>query len=257
MYIFGGSSGSALNDLHECQLPANVDSVGKWRPIATNTSVRQRFCHVAGTYGDCLYAFGGYDGQERLSSFICFDFGVYDLSFDIPEPTILSDLSHLVNNERLSDVTFLVERKTIYAHKLLLMRCSYFEALFMGNMREASLDTITIEQVRYDVFLCVLEYLYTDQLEVRLDNAMELFQAADLFCIHRLKIMCEKRMLQSINIENAAEIFHAADLYSADTLRAKTKKYILSHWEAVSKTTAFEEMGRTNIELVFEFLQSR
>ena len=30
MYIFGGSSGSALNDLHELQLPTKESSVAKW-----------------------------------------------------------------------------------------------------------------------------------------------------------------------------------------------------------------------------------
>jgi hypothetical protein len=144
------------------------------------------------------------------------------------------------------------------------------------------MDTIRIEQVRYDIFLSILEYLYTDRLVINFNNAMELFEAgelgscwfkmrsywllsqthsilhtADLFCIHRLKTMCEKRMLQSITTENAAGIFHAADMHSAVALRQKTKKYILSHFEDVSKSSSFEEMGRRNIDLVFELLQSR
>ena len=86
---------------------------------------------------------------------------------------------------------------------------------------------------------------------------MELFEAADLFCIPRLKTMCEKRMLRSINVENAAAIFHAADLHSATALREKAKKFILSHFELISKTSSFEEMGRSNIDLVFELLQNR
>jgi hypothetical protein len=64
-------------------------------------------------------------------------------------------------------------------------------------------------------------------------------------------------MLQSITVENAAGIFHAADMHSATALRQKAKKFILSHFEEVSKSSSFEEMGRGNIELVFELLQSR
>ena len=30
MYVFGGSSGSAMNDLHELQLPSNPSSPAKW-----------------------------------------------------------------------------------------------------------------------------------------------------------------------------------------------------------------------------------
>merc|ERR1712226_992533 len=124
-------------------------------------------------------------------------------------------------------------------------------------MKESTMSTIKIEQVRHQIFLAVLEYLYTDDLKIPLRIAMDLFEAADLFCIPRLKTMCEKRMLQSISVETAASIFHAADMYSAAALRQKAKKYILSHFEEVSKTISFEEMGRGNVELVFEILQSR
>lgn len=204
-----------------------------------------------------MWIFGGYDGADRLNDFIRFDFAVYDLSFEVPPSTILSDLRSLINDSTLSDITFVVDGQELYAHKVIMMRCPYFQALFLGQMRESSLDTIHLEQVRYPIFLSILEYLYTDHVNFPLNDAMELFEAADLFCIPRLKTMCEKRMLQSITVENAASIFHAADMHSAAALRQKTKKYILSHFEEVSKSRSFEEMGRRNIELVFELLQSR
>jgi hypothetical protein len=204
-----------------------------------------------------LYIFGGYDGGMRLNDFLRFDFSVYDLSFEVPPSTLVSDFRAMVDDETLSDVTFIVDGTPVYAHKLMLMRSSYFRALFLGDMKESKMGTVDIQQVSHPIFLQVLEYLYTDQLRVPLESAMELFEAADLFCIPRLKTMCEKRMLQSINVENAASIFYAADMHSATALRQKTKKYILTHFEEISKTACFEDMGRRNIDLVFELLQSR
>jgi leucine-zipper-like transcriptional regulator 1 len=204
-----------------------------------------------------MFVFGGYDGSDRLNDFIRFDFAVYDLSFEVPPSTILSEFHAMVDDETLSDITFVVEGTPVYSHKIMLMRCSYFRALFLGEMKESKLSTIRIEQVSHPIFLQILEYLYTDHLRIPFESAMELFEAADLFCIPRLKTMCEKRMLQSITVENAAGIFHAADMHSASALRQKAKKYILSHFEEVSKTLCFEDMGRSNIELVFELLQSR
>jgi hypothetical protein len=196
-------------------------------------------------------------GSERLNDFIRFDLSAYDLNFDVPPSTLIADLRHLVNDDTLSDITFIVDEQPVYAHKLLLMRCSYFRALFLGDMRESRLSSIHIEQVRHPIFTMVLEYLYTDSLLVPLDSAMELFEAADLFCIPRLKTMCEKTMLQSITVENAAHVFYAADMHTASSLRRKALKYILSHFEDVSKTEAFEEMGRSNMELIFEILRNR
>lgn len=86
---------------------------------------------------------------------------------------------------------------------------------------------------------------------------MELFAAADLFDISRLQAICEKCMLSKINIDNAAAIFLTADIHSATTLRAKVLKYILKHFELVSKSDAFEDMARSNVELVVEILKQR
>lgn len=201
---------------------------------------RRRFCHAGVVHNEALFVFGGYDGTLRLNDFVRFDFAVYDLSFEVPSSSLLSELRSLVDDETMSDVTFTVEGHTVYAHKFMLVRCSYFRALFLGEMMESKMSNVRIELVSHAIFLQVLEYLYTDQLRIQLEDAMELFEAADLFCIPRLKTMCEKRMLQSINVDNAASIFHASDMHSALALRSKAKKYILSHFELVSRTASFE-----------------
>lgn len=216
-----------------------------------------RFCHIGVVHSESLYVFGGYDGSNRLSDFIKFDISVYDLSFEVPPSTLIAEFRAMVDDDTFSDVTIVVEGTPIYAHKLMLMRSPYFRALFMGNMKESSMSVVRIEQVSHPIFLQVMEYLYTDQLKIPVESAMELFEAADLFCIPRLKQMCERRILQSISTYNAASIFHAADVHSATALREKAKKYILSHFESVSKSPSFEDMGRSNIDLVFELLQSR
>ena len=86
---------------------------------------------------------------------------------------------------------------------------------------------------------------------------MELFVAADLFGIPRLQAMCKRKLLESITVENAATIFHAVEVHSAMLLRIKALGYVLSHFEAVSKTSAFEDMACCNVELVFEILKNR
>jgi leucine-zipper-like transcriptional regulator 1 len=182
MYIFGGSSGAAMNDLHELQLPSSNSSImsARWRAVSTGTTTnnnttnagnnngnnaivagggtgsgggvdmpRRRFCHVAVVYQDSMYVFGGYDGSERLSDFIKFDFTVYDMSFEVPPSSIISDFRAMINDSTLSDIKFIVEGLEIYAHKLMLIRCSYFQSLFLGGMMESRLSTIRIEQVRH------------------------------------------------------------------------------------------------------------
>jgi leucine-zipper-like transcriptional regulator 1 len=215
-----------------------------------------RFCHVGQVFNDALYIFGGYDGSARLNDFIRFRFGSSQLDrFKVPPPTIMSDLRGMVNNEDFSDVTFLVEDTPVWGHKLLLARCDYFKAMLCGDMREASGDPVVIPDIQKKVFLTILEYLYTDEVVLDADNAMDLFQAADQFGIGRLKNLCENTILKNITIDNAASVLYAADMFNAKELREKCLSFILVHFAEVTKTPAFEEMGRTNIELVFEVLR--
>lgn len=271
MYVFGGSTGSAMNDFHELRLDTR-----KWSPVAyTYISPQQqaqqsqpqqpapafvpghRFCHVAVVHKDSMFVFGGYDGQSRLNDLLEFKFGFGGA--DIPASSLVSDLRALVDNPALSDVTFVLEdgNARVSAHRVLCMRCPYFKALLTGEMVEARATEIVIADVKHSIFLALLEYLYTDCLEIQLDVAMDLFQAADRFGIDRLKRMCESKMLASISIDNAAAIFHAADQYNASSLRGKCLTFILTNFDAVTRTQAFEEMGRTNVDLVFEILRAR
>merc|ERR1711862_82953 len=85
----------------------------------------------------------------------------------------------------------------------------------------------------------------------------DLFVAADQFGVERLKRLCEKKILVSINIDSAATILQAANVHIAHGLRQNCMDFILRNFDAVSKTAAFEEMGRSNVELVFEILKRR
>jgi len=253
MYIFGGSTGSAMNDFHELRL-----DTCKWGPVSgAGAAPGNRFCHVAVTHRGGLYVFGGYDGTNRLNDLLEFRFGA-DLTWcDIPEGTLVADLKEFVDQEELSDVTFIVEGQPVHAHKIMCLRCEYFKAMFTGDMKESREREIVLRDVRRPIFLALLEYLYTDDVQVDLDVAMELLQAADQFGVDRLKKICESKMLASITVDNAASVFHAADLHNARSLREKCLTFILSNFDAVTKTACFEEMGRTNIELVFEILRQR
>jgi leucine-zipper-like transcriptional regulator 1 len=79
----------------------------KWQTIASKgPPPGQRFCHVAAVYDASLIIFGGYDGSSRLNDFTQFRFGEDEFELDIPESTLISDLRQLVNNEIMSDITF-------------------------------------------------------------------------------------------------------------------------------------------------------
>eukprot|EP00594_Rhizosolenia_setigera_P021143 CAMPEP_0178980024 /NCGR_PEP_ID=MMETSP0789-20121207/26237_1 /TAXON_ID=3005 /ORGANISM="Rhizosolenia setigera, Strain CCMP 1694" /LENGTH=793 /DNA_ID=CAMNT_0020670333 /DNA_START=181 /DNA_END=2560 /DNA_ORIENTATION=- len=302
MYVFGGSTGSAMNDLFELNLMTNV-----WSPVEqqqlqnsndydennVQTQPGPRFCHVGVVHDTGFYIFGGYDGSNRLNDFLKFNFESEDrsgsLSFfssnsfsssndrRVPPSSLVQDLRSLVGNELMSDLTLVVEGQHIYAHKVMLVRCPYFRAMLLGEMMESNQQIIRLEGevVRYPIFLKILEYLYTDDIQdifssspvssatlsamdvesEHIMTTMELFVAADLFCIPRLKSLCETKMLETVTVDSAPNLLFLADQHHALSLKTKALQFILKHFESVSKTVAFENMARSNIELVLEILE--
>ena len=122
---------------------------------------------------------------------------------------------------------------------------------------ESKAAELTIDGVRPEIFILFLEYLYSDSVDIELNNAMELFEAADRFGMERLKKQCEYVMYGSINIETASEILLAADLHSAELLRDRCIRFVVMNFDAVSLTKGFHDMSRANLDLNIEILRKR
>ena len=280
MYIYGGSSGNAIGDFHELRL-----DIRKWIPVQSFHSSQRlensrsdlmlsgsgsnenlmksivtpgsRFCHVGVVYNQNFYIFGGYNGVHRLNDFLKFPLNHKAYDPWIPQSTLVNDLKLYVNNQLLSDITFIVESKPIKAHKILCLRCPYFRNMLTGEYMESRANEIVIEDVGYEVFLILLEYLYSDHVDVTIENAMEILCVAERFGVDRLKKVCENIMIDAINVVSASTILLAADGHNAGNLRDRCLRFIMDNFDEVTKTSSFEEMGRLNVELVFEILKNR
>ena len=69
-----------------------------------------------------------------------------------------------VNNPMLSDVTFLVEGRQFYAHRIALLASSdTFRAMFDGNYIEKDASSIPIPNIRYTVFHAMMLCIYTGE----------------------------------------------------------------------------------------------
>ena len=143
MYAFGGKSGrSPFNDLHSFCF-----ETCRWEAMRSGpTAPAPRCAHTCVVHGTSLFVFGGYDGRRYFDD--CFE-----LTLQNPqEEAVLSlsgDLAPMVDNPQFSDVTFVVEGRSVHAHKFILFaRSEYFRRMFTSGYREASESTITIPDVR-------------------------------------------------------------------------------------------------------------
>lgn len=103
-----------------------------------------------------------YGASLPLSSHCCLQFcPAHTIPHAITHPSFPSSLQY-VNNQTLADVTFVVEGRKFYAHRIALLASSdAFRAMFNGGYREKEASSIEIPNIPWDVFECMMHYIYT------------------------------------------------------------------------------------------------
>jgi len=160
-----------------------------------------------------LFIIGGSYGQDYLKD-------VYILDTDpCPEfnfatsnkNKLLKNIREFTNKEEFSDITFLVEGKKFYAHKLILSLLRYylsqiviiiysekFKAMFTVGMKESKQQEIEINNISYPVFSSIMNYLYTGDFhfgadtegqELSLDYLFEFLRVADEYILEDVIIL--------------------------------------------------------------------
>ncbi|DAZ94414.1 TPA: hypothetical protein N0F65_003443 [Lagenidium giganteum] len=165
------------------------------------------------------------------------------------------DFRNLIDNEEFSDVRFIIEGRAVHCHRAILAaRSDHFRAMFTSGMRESRENEISLSHIRVPVFLALLEYIYVDSVNAGPEMAIELFAAADLYTLDRLKGLCEIIVQKNIAVENAANLLQAADELHSFRLREICLGFMVLHFDTVTKTDGFTNLSR---DLIIEVLQNR
>ncbi|RYQ93869.1 hypothetical protein Ahy_B09g100095 isoform A [Arachis hypogaea] len=140
-----------------------------------------------------------------------------------------------VNNATLSDVTFLVEGKRFYAHRICLLASSdAFRAMFDGGYREKDAKDIEIPNIRWEIFELMMRFIYTGSTEITLDIAQDLLRAADQYLLEGLKRLCEYTIAKDISLENVSSMYELSEAFSAISLRHSCILFILEQFDKLS-----------------------
>lgn len=140
-----------------------------------------------------------------------------------------------VNSPTLSDVTFLVEGRRFYAHRICLLASSdAFRAMFDGGYREKDARDIEIPNIRWEVFELMMRFIYTGSIDIATDIAQDLLRAADQYLLEGLKRLCECTIARDISLENVSSMYELSEAFNAMSLRHTCIEFILQQFEKLS-----------------------
>ncbi|XP_029127835.1 BTB/POZ and MATH domain-containing protein 4 [Cajanus cajan] len=163
---------------------------------------------------------------------------------NIPKSDIGSYFGKLLENEKGSDVTFLVGGERFRAHKLVLTtRSTAFKTMFLTGKQEEGPNSdkcIVVDGMEPKVFKALIHFIYTDTLEEDEELLMscseflpslsesfpgKLLVAAQKYGFPRLELMCQSAIAKEISIDSVGYIMDFADRNQAEELKSLCLKF--------------------------------
>lgn len=241
----------------------------------------RRAGHSATAVNRFIYIFGGSCGSDYLSDFFLLDTDSPPTPL-VNEPTssllLQNRLQHFLNEPEFSDVTFVVEGRRIYGHRLILCLVSdCFRAMFTAGFRESTEKEIQIPNCSYEAFYAMMVYIYTSrvpQFQSVVENVVLGNNNADLddgnyleFISNDSAIRTHHYPILEENVSRAVEVLELADQFFLDHLKQSCELFLaaavrVETFESLllvaQKTNAVQlekccgHFARNRMDLIFE-----
>ncbi|XP_030429808.1 BTB/POZ domain-containing protein 19 [Gopherus evgoodei] len=157
----------------------------------------------------------------------------------------------LINNPQFSDVTFVVgrERQEVFAHRCILAcRCQAFQGMLSqpqtGAQEPCPPQTpLVLSHVQPEVFLAVLEFLYTNSVTLNSLTALEVLTSAVEYGLDDLRKLCIDFLTGALSVELVCEALQAAVTYGQTDLQEHCLVFVEDRTQEVVQTRSFHELS--------------
>lgn len=132
------------------------------------------------------------------------------------------------------------------------MASPVFEAMFYGSFNQKD-DPILISDVQADAFKALLEYMYTDKININtVDKAFDLCYAAKKYMLPYVVDNCTKFLWSDLCAKNACRAYEFARLFEEPTLQEKCLQIICTKTMDVIGDPSFEEVELSTITTILD-----
>ena len=155
-------------------------------------------------------------------------------------------MEQLRKEGQLCDITFRIGDQLFPAHRIVLASVSpYLRAMFTCGMRESSQGEIELRDIEPRAMAAMIEYSYTGEVMVTVENVQDLLPAASILQLKDLKAACCLFLSDHLDTTNCLGIKQFADLHACPDLVSKTNRFIVRKFTEVVKHDEFLDLPHT------------
>ncbi|KAI0228478.1 Kelch-like protein 21 [Lamellibrachia satsuma] len=155
----------------------------------------------------------------------------------------MKGLHQMRQNEQYTDLTLQSGDVHIRCHRIVLEAASdYFKAMFRCGLEESMSATVPLT-MEPEILTSIVDYMYTGEIELTVDNVESLVKAGDLLQLGCLKARCADFMASQVELHNCIEFYRFALLYRLDQLQKVTKQFVYAEFKTVALIAEFKELS--------------
>lgn len=162
-------------------------------------------------------------------------------------------MNQLRREDQLCDVVFRIGSETFSAHRVVVASVSpYLRAMFTCGMKESSQDEIELKDIEPQAMASLINYAYTGEVLVTVDNVQDLLPAAGILQLKDLKEACCAFLSDHMDTSNCLGIKQFADLHSCPELLKKANRFIVRKFMAVTAHEEFLQLPQPVLKEILE-----
>jgi len=166
------------------------------------------------------------------------------------------DFETLFLSKDHSDVKIRCGGKVYDCHKnILASRSQVFKTMLESNMKEKMTGDIEIKNMDHEVFEDLLKYIYSGVAPNIDAHSQELFAAADLYQLEKLKELCELKLCSRFDVSNCIDLLILGDLHNAKKLKVAALEFVAKNMHKM-KTCEWKQSLLAYPALVLEVMEN-
>jgi len=159
--------------------------------------------------------------------------------------------------DHLSDVIVQVEGKSLGCHKIQLAKASsVFDAMFKNNWEEAGEKrTIKMDNFTAETVTTFINYLYTGKTTEESLSSTKLLAIAHQYQVDDLFSMCANHLLTvEVTFENAVELWETAEVFDLEKLKGFVDRFLAAKWSSRDNIQGLKELVTRRSDYIFDFI---
>lgn len=161
---------------------------------------------------------------------------------------VLQRVHKLRVHRKLCDVILRAADREIPTHRAILAAISpYFQAMFTHELVESSQEVVDIRDMNADILSALVDFAYTGEIELTINNVQEVLSAASLLQIIQVQELCCSFLMKQLDVTNCLGIKNFVEANGCTQVCADIDHFAAKHFQQVSSGSEFLSSSWENV----------